>query len=76
MHPLECIITVSDDLELVEKVFSAEDKSFKNDRSSYSLKRKKNQIIITITANDPTALRATVTSVTRILNIVRKTRLT
>ena len=68
---LDCQIIIKEELDLIEKVFEAEDKEFK--RSGYSLKRTDDSIIINIYAQDPTALRATITSVTRILNIVRKT---
>jgi len=67
---LSCVITARD-IPLAEKVFLAEDKAFKHGRSSYDVQRKGDDLIITIKAEDPTALRATVTSVTRILNIVR-----
>jgi len=70
---LSCIITARG-VPLAEKVFLAEDKEFKHGRSSYEVTRKGDNLIITIEAQDPTALRATVTSVTRILNIVQGTK--
>lgn len=66
---LSCIITSPGGI-LAEKVFRAEEKKFTHGRSSYSIKEKDDLLTITIEAKDPTALRATVTSVTRILNIV------
>ena len=74
MHPLTCVLTVKEDVDLTYKVFQAEDKQFANSRAEYTLKKEKNLLKITINAADPTALRATITSVTRILNIVQKTK--
>ncbi|MBR9703250.1 hypothetical protein GOV10_04385 [Candidatus Woesearchaeota archaeon] len=74
MRAYECAITVRDEPELVERVFLAEEKEFKHGRSEYLLKREKGALVIICSADDPTALRATVTSVTRILNIVKQTR--
>lgn len=70
---LNCEIIIKEEIDLIEKVFQAEDKEFRHNRSNYSIKKTKDAVIITIEAQDPTALRATITSVTRILNIVRKT---
>lgn len=74
MRSLECVITVRDEPELIEKVFLAEEKEFTHGRSEYKISKEDDAVIITITADDPIALRATVTSVTRILGIVKKTR--
>ena len=74
MNPLTCVLTVKEDVDLTYKVFQAEDKQFANSRAEYTLKKEKNLLKITINAADPTALRATITSVTRILNIVQKTK--
>lgn len=71
---LSCTITVKEESDIVEQVFAAEDKEFKHGRSGYSLARDGSQVIITAHAQDATALRATVTSITRILTIVEKTR--
>jgi tRNA threonylcarbamoyladenosine modification (KEOPS) complex Pcc1 subunit len=71
---LACSITVEDEPELVERVFEAEDKEFKHGRSGYTLTKKDGKIIINAEAADPTALRATVTSITRILNVINKTK--
>jgi tRNA threonylcarbamoyladenosine modification (KEOPS) complex Pcc1 subunit len=68
---MRCVITVPDGAD-AEKVFRAEDKEFKHGRSSYAVEQKGKDLLITIDAKDPTALRATVTSVTRILNIVQQ----
>ena len=73
MALLTCVLTVRDDPALVMDVFRAEEKMFKHERSCYALARTGDEVTITIEAEDPTALRATVTSVTRILMIVRKT---
>lgn len=70
---LECSITVRDE-PLAEKVFLAEEKAFKTGRSEYSVKQKGDDCHISISARDPTALRATITSVTRILNIIKRSR--
>ncbi len=70
---LECSITVRDE-PLAEKVFLAEEKEFATKRSSYSVKQKNNDCYISISAQDPTALRATITSVTRILNIIKRSK--
>lgn len=67
---LSCTITARN-IPLAEKVFAAEEKEFKHGRSRYEVTRKGDDLIITIEAQDPTALRTTVTSVTRILNIVQ-----
>ena len=69
---IDCVITLRD--ELAHKVFLAEDKEFKSQRASYEVNQDGELCTITIKAQDPTALRAAVTSVTRILNIVEKTR--
>ena len=69
---INCVISVED--ELAHKVFLAEDKEFKSERASYEVEQEGSTCKITIQAKDPTALRAAVTSVTRILNIVEKTK--
>ena len=74
MRPYECVITVRSEPELVERVFLAEEKEFKHGRSEYSISRVKDAIAITCSADDPVALRATITSVTRILSIVQQTK--
>lgn len=74
MRAYECTITVRDEPALVESVFLAEEKKFEHGRSEYALRREKDVVVITCSADDPTALRATVTSVTRILHIVQQTR--
>ena len=72
MEPLECVITVREDAQLVSQVFLAEEKTFNHKRSRYDVVQKGDEVIITIVADDPTALRATMTSVTRVLGIVHK----
>ena len=71
---LSATITVQEEPELVMRVFAAEDKAFKHGRSSYSIEQQGGKVVITAEASDPTALRATVTSITRILNIIEKTK--
>ena len=71
MPKLECVITVRDE-PLAEKVFLSEEKEFNHKRSGYSVITKDDNTIITIHADDPSALRATVTSVTRVLNILKR----
>lgn len=71
MQKLECVITLRNE-PLAEKVFHSEEKQFNHKRSEYKVESKGEDTIITIEADDPIALRATITSVTRVLNIIKE----
>lgn len=73
MRQLTCTIIARNE-PILDKVFLAEEKKFTHNRSEYDVKRKGKDVHITIEADDPIALRATVTSVTRILGIVKKVK--
>ena len=55
--------------EKVIKLFQAEEKNFKNNRSKYKVNKKNGKIIFEIKADDATALRSTLDSVAKALKI-------
>ena len=62
-------ISVEGDAENIIKLFQAEEKNFKNNRSRYEVEQKENKVVFKIFANDATALRSTLDSVAKGLKI-------
>lgn len=66
-------IKVSGDSKTLEKLFLSENSDMNNGRANYSLKTKGNDFFISIKAEDSTAFRAVISSVTKLLSIYEKT---
>lgn len=62
-------IILEGDSSNIEKLFSAEEKSFQNKRASYELKKEKNKTIFKVSADDSTALRAVLNSITKMISV-------
>jgi tRNA threonylcarbamoyladenosine modification (KEOPS) complex Pcc1 subunit len=67
------IITLDENIDNIEKLFSYEEKNFANDRAFYNLQRTGDKLEIHATAKDSVALRSALTSITRVLTINEKT---
>lgn len=65
-------IVASGDSDNIEKIFRSEDKDFMNRRSSYEMEVKDGDVVFTVSANDATALRATLDSISKGLKIYDK----
>lgn len=57
----------------LEKVFKAEEKNFQNNRANYSVKKEKERHTFHVEAEDSTALRAALSSITKVLSVHEKT---
>ena len=57
----------------LKTLFEAENSSFENDRASYFCKAKKNDFLITIKAEDATAFRAMINSISKLISLYEKT---
>jgi len=66
-------IEVKDESKDLPKIFAAEQKRLVNERADYNITNKKGLSIIKITAQDPTALRAVLNSICKILIVYNKT---
>lgn len=64
----QATITVKGGTELL-RAFEAEYPAHKADRSSYSIKKNKGSLVFSITAMDAVALRATLNSITKLLDV-------
>jgi tRNA threonylcarbamoyladenosine modification (KEOPS) complex Pcc1 subunit len=62
----------SDHPDLVIKCFSCEDKSIQG-RASYSISKKGGKAVFEIKADDSTALRTALNSITKLLTVIEKT---
>ncbi len=69
---IEAVITLHDDVDDLESLFATE--SFSHARAEYSLRREGGALVCTIRAQDAVALRATVTSITRVLAVYEKAK--
>lgn len=58
-----------DDNKQIEKIFEAEQKRSTGERASYSIEKKGKKIIFNIKADDFVALRATLNSITKLLEV-------
>lgn len=60
---------------LLDSYFDAltPEQDFSSERASYSVKREKNKIVVSITAKDATAFRAVSNNLTGLMSIVEKT---
>lgn len=71
---LSAEIVVKEDSHNIEKLFAAEEKEFTNQRASYEMKREKDRLTFRINAEDSTALRAVLNSITKMLSIYEKAK--
>jgi tRNA threonylcarbamoyladenosine modification (KEOPS) complex Pcc1 subunit len=71
---LSAEITVTEDVHNIQKLFEAEEKAFDNQRASYELKKNKDSLVFKITAEDSTALKAVLNSITKLLTVYEKTK--
>jgi len=62
-------IIVKEDIHNIEKLFEAEEKAFDNQRAGYELKKAKQGLVFKITAEDSTALKAVLNSITKMLTV-------
>lgn len=69
---IEAVVTLHDDIDDLEHLFATE--TFAHARAEYTVKRVDDAIIITISAEDATALRATITSITRVLAVYERAK--
>ncbi|MBW2991090.1 hypothetical protein KY348_05300 [Candidatus Woesearchaeota archaeon] len=67
-------IIVKEDINQIEKLFVAEEKTFKNQRAGYELKKSKDKLVLKVKANDSAALRAVLSSITKLLNVYESAR--
>lgn len=68
-------ITVTEDVHNIQKLFEAEEKTFDNQRAGYELKKIKDALVFKITAEDSTALKAVLNSITKLLTVYEKARI-
>jgi len=71
---LEATITITENRFDIQKLFSFEDKEFKNERASYEIKVKDNKLIFEIKSKDPNALRSILNTITKLLSVYEKTK--
>ena len=57
---------------IIYKCFISESKNLKTNRSSYTIKKRKDYVEFDIKANDSIALRATINSITKLLTVYEK----
>ena len=57
---------------IIYKCFVSESKNLKSDRSSYTIKKRKDYVEFNIKANDSIALRATLNSIIKLLTVYEK----
>jgi tRNA threonylcarbamoyladenosine modification (KEOPS) complex Pcc1 subunit len=67
-------IIVKEDAHNIQKLFEPEEKSFDNQRAGYELKKTKDSIVFLISAEDSTALKAVLNSITKLLSVYEKTK--
>ncbi|MBI2580630.1 hypothetical protein HYV85_02375 [Candidatus Woesearchaeota archaeon] len=66
-------ITVKGDVDLIKKVFAAEDTRIK-DKASYKIKKTPAGITFAIEAEDSMGLRTVLNSITKVLTVVEKVK--
>ncbi|MFA6072743.1 MAG: hypothetical protein WC758_01370 [Candidatus Woesearchaeota archaeon] len=71
---LKAIISLEDKNGEIERLFSFEEKILSNGRAEYVLSKKDKLLELVVTAKDSVALRAVLTSITRVLTIDEKTK--
>ncbi|MBN2053080.1 hypothetical protein JW756_06255 [Candidatus Woesearchaeota archaeon] len=67
-------IIVKEDIHNIQKLFEPEEKIFDNQRASYELKKNKDELVFKISAEDSTALKAVLNSITKLLSVYEKTK--
>lgn len=67
-------ITIHEHVADVERLFASEEKEFANGRARYSLEKGKGSLTFKIEAQDPTALRAVLNSVAKMLAVFDKAK--
>lgn len=70
---LTATIEVPYEAEEIYRLFSLEDKTFQNKRSSYECKKIGNKAVFKIKATDSVALRSVLNTITKILTVYEKT---
>jgi tRNA threonylcarbamoyladenosine modification (KEOPS) complex Pcc1 subunit len=65
-------ITISKDIDSIEKLFIAEDKEL--NRATYTITKNKQQLLFNIRAEDATALKTAFNTITKVLMIWEKTK--
>ncbi len=68
---MKCIITIRRD-DNISKAFEAELKHSKNRRAEYKIEKLKNHLKFVIRADDVVAMRATVNTILRLLDVYEK----
>lgn len=66
---LSAEISVKENFHDLKKVFGAEEKTFKNQRAGYEIKKFKDKIVFRIKAKDSSSLRAVLNSITKLINV-------
>ncbi len=72
---LSAEIIVKEDIHNIQKLFEAEEKTFDNQRAGYELKQIKDALVFKISAEDSTALKAVLNSITKLLTVYEKTKM-
>ncbi len=70
---ISATITVTEGALQLEKVFSFEDKQFQNKRAKYTTKLEDNKLTFLIEAQDSTALRSVLNTISKLLSVHEKT---
>lgn len=71
---LSAEIIIKEDAHNIKKLFEAEEKVFANQRAGYELKETSEGLVFKINAEDSTALKAVLNSITKLLAVYEKTR--
>nr|MCK4930312.1 hypothetical protein [Nanoarchaeota archaeon] len=69
---LSAEISVKENFHNMEKLFAAEEKTFKNQRACYEIKKNKDKIVFKVKAKDSSALRAVLNSITKLISVYEK----
>ncbi|MBN2459536.1 hypothetical protein JXB28_04600 [Candidatus Woesearchaeota archaeon] len=67
-------IVLEGDAGNIEKLFLAEEKAFANKRACYEVKKHKNNTIFKVSAEDSTALRAVLNSITKMIAVYEQAK--
>ena len=73
---LSAEIIIKEDTHNIQKLFEAEEKTFANQRAGYELKKTKDALVFKIQAEDSTALKAVLNSITKLLTVYEATKKT
>ncbi|KYK26841.1 hypothetical protein AYK26_04625 [Euryarchaeota archaeon SM23-78] len=71
---LSAEIIVKEDINNLEKLFAAEEKTFKNKRAGYEIKKIRDKLVFKIKAKDSSALRAVLNSITKLISVYQSTK--